>query len=131
MDNQQPGRLAPKDAELGVPWLTATVLLINALQAFASKEIGWQNTETLFNDFLQRLERKGKLFITVKELEELLYACNMRAEDGKFFSPLNETYEQFLARTLPKLRVQFQQVEFNREYNMLTVVEPEGERTNE
>lgn len=121
--------LAPKDGEVRVPLSSLAVLMINALQGFANKDIGFEDTQITLTEFLKELERSTKLTVTVKDLEQLLWAANLRAESGHFWSVKNdgkETFDQFLQGLFRYARLYNAQLKFDRDYNVVTFTMNDG-----
>ena len=124
----QDNELAPKDGEVRVSLVTLSVLMINALQGFASKDIGFEDTQVTLAEFLKELERKTRISVTIKDLEQLLWAANLRAEAGHFWSPKEEgeTFEQFLQGLFRYAKLYNAGLRFDRDYNVVTYTMKDG-----
>lgn len=122
--------LAPKDAEVKVPLVSLCILMVNALQGFASKDIGFEDTTVTLDEFLVELERKTRMHVSIRDLEQLLWAANLRAEAGHFWSPKDggeEPFQRFLQNMFHFIRLERVPLKFDREYNVITF--KEGEET--
>lgn len=121
--------LAPKEGEVRVPLTSLAVLMINALQGFANKDIGFEDTNVTLDEFLKEIERTTKLSMKIKDLEQLLWAANLRAEGGHFWSVKKdgkETFDQFLQGLFRYAKLYHTQLKFDRDYNVVVFTMNDG-----
>lgn len=126
-------KLAPRDAEVKVSLVALCTLMINALQGYANKDIGFEDTEETLADFLDRLARTQRVHVSIKDLEQLFWAANLRAEQGQFWVPANEeggvprlTFDQFLQKFFRYTKLDYKALEFDRAYNVISFKEGEA-----
>lgn len=125
-------KLAPRNAEIKVNLVSLCVLMINALQGFANKDVGFEDTEETLQDFLERFSKEQRIHVTIKDLEQLLWAANLRAEQGQFWNVANEeggaprlTFDQFLQKFFRYTKLDYRALEFDRAYNVISFKEVE------
>lgn len=113
--------LAPRDAEVKIPLVTLCILMVNALQGFASKDVGFEDTEQTLEEFLKEMEKRSGVHLAIKDLEQLLWAANLRAESGYFWHPGRaENLESFLQKLFRFVRLDRTPLQFDRDYNVIT-----------
>lgn len=75
--------------------LEVAVLLVNLHQAAQDPEIGHQDHVLGLRQLTQRLSHSTRIRVKKEHLESALWACNMRAEKGTFWSPYVEVTTSF------------------------------------
>jgi hypothetical protein len=92
-----PGELPdPREMKLDVKPLDLAVMLFHIYEAARDPELGFTDAErrlrSLANDMTRRPARLKQSIV-----ESALYFCNMRAEQGKFWHPLDKNIDEFLS----------------------------------
>lgn len=79
--------------------LDIAILLLNAYKANEQPEIGYQDTIETLDAISRRLNQK--ILLDPRQIESLLWACNMLDEEKKFVHPTGMTFSDFVKRVLP------------------------------
>lgn len=79
--------------------LDIAILLLNAYKANEQPEIGYQDTIETLDGITRRLNQK--ILLDPRQIESLLWACNMLDEEKKFAHPTGMEFKDFVKRVLP------------------------------
>jgi len=79
--------------------LDIAILLLNAYKANEQPEIGYQDTIETLDALSRRLNQK--ILLDPRQIESLLWACNMLDEEGKFVHPTGMKFDDFVHRVAP------------------------------
>lgn len=107
----KPGYLSKKGGRWRpVRLLDIAIMLLNSYKASNEPEIGYQDPIETLDSLSRRLNQKT--MVDPRQIESMLWACNMLNEEGKFVHPSGMTFTDFIAKVAPGS-------EFNLDYNTI------------
>lgn len=106
--------LDPRELKLLVKPLDLSVMLFNIYEASKDPNIGFLDAESRLTTISNDMTRKHAK-IKQSLIEGALASCNLMAESGKFWHPLNKNIDEFIADII---KVTGKSYRFDKEYHL-------------